>query len=61
VEKALARLEAGCRMVLVANPQRRTGTVYRSLRDIRILTGGDAVEGADVIPGWTLTFADVVA
>ncbi|MGH3147736.1 MAG: Uma2 family endonuclease, partial [Rubrobacter sp.] len=34
VEKALAWLDAGCRMVLAADPERRTVTVYRSLEDI---------------------------
>ncbi len=51
VEKALAWLEAGCRMVLVADPDRRTVTVYRSLQNIRILTEDDTVDGADVVPG----------
>jgi len=61
VEKALAWLEAGCRMVLVADPERRTVTVYRSLEDIRILTGNDAIEGADVVSGWRLPLADIFA
>jgi Uma2 family endonuclease len=61
VEKALAWLEAGCRMVLVADPERRTVTVYRSLENIRILTEDDAVEGADVVPGWTLPVAEIFA
>jgi Uma2 family endonuclease len=61
VEKALAWLEAGCRMVLVADPERRTVTVYRSLDDIRILTEGGTVDGADVVPGWKLPVSDIFA
>ncbi len=61
VEKALAWLEAGCRMVLVAEPERRTVTVYRSLDDIRMLTENDAIDGADVVPGWTLPVAEIFA
>ncbi len=61
VEKALAWLKAGCRMVLVADPERRTATVYRSLQEIRILTGRDAIDGADVVPGWRLPLADIFA
>jgi Uma2 family endonuclease len=61
VEKALAWLEAGCRMVLVADPERRTVTVYRALENVRILTEDDAIEGADVVPGWTLPVAEVFA
>jgi Uma2 family endonuclease len=61
VEKALAWLEAGCRMVLAADPERRTVTVYRSLDDIRMLTENDAIDGADVVPGWKLPVADIFA
>lgn len=59
VEKALAWLEAGCRMVLVADPERRTVTSYRSLDDIHILTEGSAIAGADVVPGWELPVAEI--
>ena len=61
VEKALAWLEAGCRMVLAADPERRTVTVYRSLDDIRMLTENDAIDGADVVPGWKLPVAEIFA
>jgi len=59
VEKALAWLEAGCRMVLVADPERRTVTSYRSLDDIHILTEGSTIDGADVVPGWELPVAEI--
>jgi len=61
VEKTLTWLGAGCRMVLVADPERQTVTVYRSLQDISILTGDDAVDGAGVVPGWRLSPADIFA
>ena len=63
VEKALAWLEAGCRMVLAVDPSRRTVTVYRALDDIRILRGeaGETLDGADVIPGWSLPVAELFA
>jgi Uma2 family endonuclease len=63
LEKALAWLEVGCRMVLVADPERRTVTVYRSREDIRILKAdaGDTVDGADVVPGWRLPVAEIFA
>ena len=59
VEKALAWLEAGCRLVLVADPERRTVTSYRSLDDIHILTEGNAIDGADVVPGWELPISEI--
>jgi Uma2 family endonuclease len=63
VEKALAWLEAGCRMVLAVDPSRRNVTVYRALDDIRILTGGagETLDGADVVPGWSLPVAELFA
>jgi Uma2 family endonuclease len=63
VEKALAWLEAGCRMVLAVDPSRRTVTVYRALDDIRILTGeaDETLDGADVVPGWSLPVAELFA
>jgi Uma2 family endonuclease len=62
-EKALAWLEAGCRMVLVADPERRVVTVYRSRSEIRILTAeaGDVIDGGDVVPGWKLPVAELFA
>ena len=48
-------------MVLVVDPSQRTVTVYRSLEDIRILTEGDVIEGADVVPGWELPIAELFA
>ena len=63
LDKALDWLEAGCRMVLVAYPERRAVTVYRSREDIRVLTAeaDDSVDGADVVPGWRLSLAEIFA
>ncbi len=63
LDKALAWLEAGCRMVLVADPRKRTITVYRSRDDIHVLTAeaGDVVDGADVVTGWKLSLAEIFA
>ncbi len=61
LDKALAWLEAGCRMVLVADPKKRTITVYRSRDDIHVLTAeaDDVVSGADVVPGWRLSLDEI--
>jgi Uma2 family endonuclease len=50
-------------MVLVADPGRRTVTVYRSREEIRVLTAEaeDVVDGADVVPGWKLPVAEIFA
>ena len=59
-DKALDWLRAGTRMVIVIDPSNRTATIYRSLDDIETLTEGDALDGGDVVPGWTLPLADVL-
>src|SRR5215210_6349492 len=56
-EKALAWLESGSRMVLVADPRNRTLTVYRSPRDVSVLRQGETADGGDVVPGWKLSVA----
>ena len=48
-------------MVLVVDPKQRTVTVYRSREDVHILTGGDAIDGAGVVPGWSLPVAELFA
>jgi Uma2 family endonuclease len=53
-EKILEWLEAGVRLVIVANPRKRVITVYRSLTDITVLTEHDVLSGGDVVPGWTM-------
>jgi hypothetical protein len=60
VEAKVARwLAAGCRMVVVVNPERRAATVYRSLNEVRLLTEGDVLDGGDVVPGWVLPLRDL--
>lgn len=58
-EKALEYLEAGSRMVWVVDPRRRTVTVYRSAREMRILTAGEALTGEDVLPGFTVALDEL--
>lgn len=58
-EESLAWLDAGCRMVLAADPSQRTVTVYRSREDIRILLGRDVIDGADVVPGFGLPVTEL--
>jgi Uma2 family endonuclease len=58
-EKVFDWLEAGTRMVIVVMPRRRAVAVYRSLTDIVMLTEKDALDGGDVIPGWTLPVRDL--
>ena len=60
-EKVGEWLEHGTRMVLVVNPRRRTVAVHRPGRDVRVLGMDDALQGEDVVPGWTLAVRDLFA
>ena len=56
-EKALAYLNAGTRLVWVLEPVAQTVTVYRSERDIEILTRDDTLTGEDVVPEFSCPVA----
>jgi Uma2 family endonuclease len=52
-------LAAGCSLVWVVNPQRRTATVYRPGAEVRHLTTSGVLDGEDVLPGFRLPLADL--
>ena len=58
-EKAKEYLNAGARGVWVVDAGRRTITVYRSLTDIATLVENDALEGGDIVPGFSCRVAEV--
>ncbi len=49
----------GVRMVWVVDPEDRSATVYRSLREARILGENDTLSGEDVVPGFSCQVADL--
>jgi Uma2 family endonuclease len=58
-EKAWEWLDAGARAVVVVDPRRRTAKVYRSRRDIRVLTDDEALDLDDIVAGWAPNVADL--
>lgn len=58
-EKVAEWLEHGTRLVFVVNPRRRTVAVHRPGRDVRMLNVNDALDGEDVVPGWTLPVREI--
>lgn len=58
-EKVASWLEAGTRMVWVVNSKSQTVTVYRPLTDPIVLSDGDTLDGADVVPGFRIVVADI--
>ena len=61
LEKAEDYLEAGTRLVWVVEPRRGSVTVYRSRSEVRLLRGDNTLDGYDVLPGFSLTVAEVFA
>lgn len=58
-EKVIAWLDSGTSMVLIVNPRKRIVTVYRSRSTIMVLAEDDHIDGADVIPGWSMPVHDI--
>lgn len=52
-------LLAGCLMVVVVNPESRAAKVHRSSGSVAALTADDAIDGAEVVPGWRLSVRDL--
>jgi Uma2 family endonuclease len=52
---------AGSLAVWVFNPKKRTAAVYTSPSDARILSEQDALDGGDVLPGFTLELSKLFA
>jgi Uma2 family endonuclease len=60
-EKVASWLDAGTRIVIVINPRQRTVAVHRSHSDVHILSEDAMIDGADVVPGWSLTVGSLFA
>jgi Uma2 family endonuclease len=57
--RILDYLGAGTQLVWIVRPKTRTITVYRSLKNVRVLTTQDSLEGDDVLPGFSIPVAEV--
>lgn len=53
-------LQAGVRLVWVIDPNSRSATAYRSLTEVRHVAAGEALDGEDVLPGFTCLLCDVL-
>jgi Uma2 family endonuclease len=51
--------ERRVRMVWVIDPQDRSVSVYRSRKDVTVLTEPETLDGADVLPGFSCRVADL--
>lgn len=60
-EKAAYYLENGVSMVWLVYPEKQLVEIYQPDADIQILTVGDTINGAPLLPGFTLSIADIFA
>jgi Uma2 family endonuclease len=60
LEKVGEYLDAGTRLVWVIDPETRTAIAYRSLTDVRVIGEADALDGADVVPGFECPLKDIL-
>ena len=54
------RIDAGAQLVWAVDPERRTARVYRADGTQSLLTTDDALDGEDVLPGFSVRVADVI-
>lgn len=60
VRGALIVLSAGCRLVWVVDPARRSERVHRANGAVLPLTDADAFDGEDVVPGFSCPVEDLL-
>lgn len=46
-------------MVVMVNPRQHMVTVYRSRSEITLLTEEDTLDGADMVPGWSIAVREL--
>ena len=57
--KVMDYLDAGSRLVWVVDPATRSVTVYRSLKEIRLLAEDEELDGSDVLPGLRIHLSEI--
>lgn len=57
--KAFTWLDAGCRLVLLVDPESETVHAYRSRKQIQVFERSEIIDCSDAVPGWTLPVEQV--
>jgi Uma2 family endonuclease len=57
--KAQDWLQAGCLLVWIVDPETRTISVYHSRNKIAVLAETDTLTGGDLLPGFSVSVADI--
>lgn len=59
-EKIEEYLAHGVELIWIVRPKQMTITVYRPQHELKVLRGGDSLDGADVIPGFNCLVEDIL-
>ena len=57
--KAFTWLDAGCRLVLLVDPETESVHAYRSRKQIQVFERSEIIDCSDAVPGWTLIVEQV--
>jgi Uma2 family endonuclease len=60
LDKVGEYLEAGTRLVWVIDPRKRNAGVYRSTSEVREIGAADALDGEEVLPGFTCPLREIL-
>jgi Uma2 family endonuclease len=60
-EKVREYLDFGVQLIWVVHPIQRTVTVYTADRNARVLYEDEVLDGAEVLPGFAMTVAEIFA
>jgi Uma2 family endonuclease len=58
--KADLYLQHGTRLVWVINPRSRRATIYRSGQRVHVIEADEVLDGADVLPGFSVVLGDLL-
>jgi Uma2 family endonuclease len=61
LEKVGEYLDVGTRLVWVIDPENRSAVAYQSLTHVRVIGENDALDGEDVVPGFSCRLGDLLA
>ena len=57
--KAMAWLAAGCRLVLLVDPETESVLAYRSRERIQVFASHEIIDCSDAVTGWSLNVAEI--
>ena len=60
LDKVGEYLQAGVGLIWIIDPRKGHGAIYRSLTDVREVSGDDSLDGEDVVPGFRCLLGELL-